>query len=208
MDRLDWIKQLAELVRPMSPQGAAVALAKMLPALDHEPYWVFDDASLQFVASRCRKTPTFGELKGLLDQWRKVRSGENDRAPEAPIDHAAARIERERDQWEQRQDELRAEWDDPDGIRARIRTCDGELRFLRLLAGLVNKWAPQHLGLLPPSAIASLQVDAGEWSPPVVVPPPVRAAYLAPDVLDQVNPLPGGRKRDATASTTTVANDG
>ena len=200
MELEEWIAALAAKVYPPDRPASRRTIEYLLPRLNDLPAAWFTENSIDGL---------FRDLRTLnsADRVRKaLRDFHGTQQTEAPLDHAEARIRREREQWGRRQDELRAEWDDPDGIRARIRTCNGELRFLRLLAGLVNKWAPQHLGLLPPAAIASLQTEAGEWSPPIVEPPPIRAAYLSPTQLDVLNPLPNGRKRtDAPATAASAA---
>lgn len=188
MNRSDWMGALAPLIRPRSALAAATQLGKMLGFLTDIPDSAFTEASVAAIAPTLKRSPSFAEVRAALQAYVRSLDAPTDRDPlqDTPT-------MRERARWAARQDELRAEWNDPDGIRARIRTCDGELVFLRLLAGLVQQWAPQHLGLLPPIALVSLD-QVGE-----VPPGDDRRAtprYATPAQLDQINPLPGGRKRD------------
>jgi hypothetical protein len=196
MNRNDWMGALAPLIRPRSALAAATQLGKMLEFLTDIPDAAFTEASIAAIAPTLKRSPSFAEMRAALQAYARSLDAPTD---QDPLQDTATM--RERARWDVRQDELRAEWNDPDGIRARIRTCDGELRFLRLLAGLVLQWAPQHLGLLPPIALVSLD-DVGE----VLMPGDDHRAtprYLTPAQLDQHNPLPG-RTRDGSA---TAAND-
>ena len=158
MERTEWIEALAAKVRPGSPKAAANRLTNLLPELIALPAWVFCERSVSFVAARCSQTPNLAHLFKLLAEFRAQYQAEMmpaSIAPPIPPPPSSAA-----DAWDTRQDELRREWDDPAGIRARIRTCDGEVRYLRFLASLVAKWAPQHLGLLPPETVEAYQRDA------------------------------------------------
>ena len=44
---------------------------------------------------------------------------------------------------------MQAEWNDEDGIYARVHACGGDRRALRLLRAIVGRWAPQHLEMIP-----------------------------------------------------------
>jgi hypothetical protein len=197
MNRAEWMGALAPLIRPRSPLAAATQLGKMLEFLADIPDAAFTEASISTIAPTLKRSPSFAELRAALQAYVRSLDAPTD---QDPLQDTATM--RERARWAARQDELRAEWNDPDGIRARIRTCDGELRFLRLLAGLVLQWAPQHLCLLPPIALVSLD-DVGE----VLMPSDDHRAtprYLTPVQLDQINPLPG-RPRDATIAAAPAA---
>lgn len=71
-----------------------------------------------------------------------------------------------------------AEWDDPVGIQRHVATVLEQKReggyypfagvCLRLLHGLVFKWAPQHLHLVPDSLPLIIPVYEGDIVPPVV----------------------------------------
>jgi hypothetical protein len=193
MNRSEFMGKLAELIRPRSPLAASTQLAKMLPFLTDMPDGAFCEGSLQALAGKLKRSPSFADVRAALDSYCRVH-GLGTLAPATPPPETTT--ERERRDWDARQDALHAEWNDPAGIRARIRTCDGDLRWLRVLAALVAKWAPQHLGLLPPLALAS-SATVGE----IIPPPATRAAYLTPAQLDQVNPLQG-RTRDGAAAAT------
>jgi hypothetical protein len=130
--------------------------------------------------------------------------------------------------WQAEKRGLDVEWDDAAGIMRKVHANREDRRALRLLARIVGRWAPQHLGLLPPDIIEEVARDP-EMMLPVFVelrarlgdPRPVGREeqlnalaerrkptpnYLDPAYLDQVNPLPNGRKRtDATTATTPTA---
>ena len=63
------------------------------------------------------------------------------------------------------------------------------MRFLRLLAALVHRHAPQHLGLLPPAAVASLDEPAPE--PYRGAAAPSRPSYFTPEQLRSVGIVHG-----------------
>lgn len=189
----------------------------MLQFLIDVPDHAFTDEGLRFVAARLRKTPNLATMRDLLQQY--IQS------LQPPAEHEAPTSKLRREEAE-RHAFLRRDWDDPVGIAARIRTCAGDMRYLRVLALAVGKWAPQHIGLLPPNVLQSLaddpeitlpvineirarglfarpqprdrqqQLDAVQTPRPRVMP-----NYLDPEYLDRINPLPHGRKRtDASTS--------
>lgn len=224
MERSDWITELAAMVRPRSPAGAIHRLTAMLPELEREPAWVFSERSVQFVGARCSRTPTVDQLQKLIADFRR-QHGPAEPPPFAPPSQELAQ-DRERREWDIRQDELRRDWDDPAGILRKVHECRGNVLMLRLLGKLVRMWAPQHLGFLPPHILEAIEIDAeiaprdlhlrfADDTPPegtrsvaeqlaalkADARPPTQPRYLPPEQLDQINPLPGGRKRAATPST-------
>jgi len=176
----------------------------------------FTDTSLQYVAARLRKTPNLATMRDLLGAYLREQSTPAERPqPESAI-QKSRRERAERDAF------LRRDWDDPAGIMARIRTCNGELKYLRLLALVVGKYAPQHVGILPPHILESLANDP-EVRLPVfdeirarglfkrrpaflddnAVEPatPPRPAYLTPEQIERA----GGRKQQHATTHTPLS---
>jgi hypothetical protein len=189
MNRNEWSATLGPLISPRAPLACVTQLGKMLQYLGDLPDRAFTEASLTFVAPKLPRSPRLGQLREALNGYLRSIDG-------LP-DHTLADNEttRERKRQAEREAFLAHEWDDPAGIRERIRTCNGELKFLRLLAALVHRHAPQHLGLLPPAAIASVDEPAPE--PGRFVAPPPRPAYFTPEQLRAVG---GGRYGRSTAA--------
>jgi hypothetical protein len=162
--------------------------------LDNFPVGAFTQDSLHHVAGQCKWFPSYAEVLAYLREWWREHRPAPPRIT-GPDTSASAQLDREAAA-------LAADWDDPGGICRRIRDLGDDPRSLRLLCAVVQRHAPQHLGWFPPAVIEAMQQDA-----PVVQ----RAGddhratprYATPAQLDQINPLPGGRKRDAT----TAAND-
>jgi hypothetical protein len=189
-----WCQSLGVLSAvSISRQEAEMKLAAYIPLLvDRFPDAAFNTASLEYVAFRASKGfPTYSELAAwLADWWREHRPAPPRLA--GPGTSASAQRDRETAA-------LAEDWDDPVGIRRRIADLQNDPKWLGVLCGLVYRHAPQHLGLFPPAAIAALDSDAplSGLSLPPERPQP---RYATPAQLDQFNPLPGGRKRDATAA--------
>src|SRR5215469_10170826 len=153
----------------------------------------FTTTSLEYCASRAAKGfPTYSELAAWLSEWWRDRRPVPPALP-APDSSASAQRAREAAA-------LAAEWDDIPGIRRRIADLEDDPRSLRLLCAAVQRHAPQHLGWFPPAVIEAMRQDAP-------VPPPAddghraTARYLTPAQLDQLNPLPGRKRDDATTAT-------
>jgi hypothetical protein len=173
---------------------ADMKLAAYVPLLvDRFPDGAFTTASLEHVAFRASKGfPTYSELAEWLAQWWREHRPAPPRIT-GPDTSASAQIDRDHAA-------LATEWDDPAGICRRIRDLGDDPRSLRLLCAVVQRHAPQHLGWFPPAVIEAMRQDA---PPP---PPPgddhrATPRYATPAQLDQINPLPGGRKRDEAAAT-------
>ena len=131
MDQTEWINAIAAKVRPGSPNSAAARLINLLPELAALPAWVFCERSVSFVAARCTQTPNLARLFKLLSEFRAQYQTEM--SPASVAEPATAPHLSAANEWDIRQDELRREWDDPAGIRERVRACDGEVRHLRFL---------------------------------------------------------------------------
>lgn len=176
-------------------------LAAYVPLLvDRFPDAAFTTDSLEYVAFRASKGfPTYSELAAWLAEWWREHRPMPPRLT-APDNSASAQIDREHAA-------LAVEWDDPSGIQRRIRDLGDDPRSLRLLCAVVQRHAPQHLGWFPPAVIEAMQADTPL---PQAMHEDHRPTprHATPAQLDVLNPLPEGRKRDATATTTTVANDG
>lgn len=202
MNREDFMRRLAEAIRPRSPQVGATLLIKMLPLMTDVGDGLFTEASLAYCGAHLPRSPNLMQLRDALNAF--ARSTEPLPQPE----NATGRLRREQ---AERDAFLRRDWDDPAGIMQRIRTCDGDLRFLRVLGLAVGMYAPQHIGLIPPHVLESLARDPdvrlpvfeeirarGLFTPasaePQAEPARPRTAYLTPDQIEQL----GGRKqRDA-----------
>ena len=189
MNRAEWMATLAPLIRPRAPLPAATQLGKLLPFLTDLPDHAFCEASLATAAPRLPRSPSLGQIREALNAYLRTLDGPPDRAG------ADSETMRERQRLAEREAFLAQNWDDPAGIRERIRTCNGQPAFLRLLAALVHRHAPQHLGLLPPAAIASVDEPAPE--PGRFVAPAPRPAYFTPEQLRAVG---GGRYGRSTAA--------
>lgn len=119
--------------------------------------------------------------------------------------------------WAERAEVMRRDWDDPAGIRDKVNRHQHDHWALRRLGLLVARWAPQHLGLMPPAILSTIaanswqfagllkRIDMAEFVPPprtareqietIAETPEPRPHHLTPEQLDQVSPLPNGRKR-------------
>ena len=195
-----WCQSLGVLSAvSISRQEAEMKLAAYIPLLvDRFPDAAFTSASLEYVAFRASKGfPTYSELAAWLhDWWREHRP-----APPrivGPDNSASAQIDREHAA-------LAVEWDDQAGICRRIRDLGDDPRSLRLLCAAVSRHAPQHLGWFPPAVIEAMQADAPLPPQPLGDDHRPTPRYATPAQLDQLNPLPGGRKRDATTAAAPAA---
>lgn len=210
MRRDEFMQRLAEATRPRSAQAGATVLIKMLPFLNDLDDDLFTEGALVFLASRLPRSPTLPQLRAGFEAF------SHSSLPPPPPPQSEQ--ERDRQAWANRQIELRHDWDDPSGILRRVHDCGGNILMLRLLGKLVRMWAPQHLGYIPPHILAAIDIDAevapqdrhlrfaADASPEgtrsvaeqlnalgqVAV---TRPFHLTPEQLDQINPLPNGRKR-------------
>ena len=67
--RRQWMAMLAKMSCPMDAANATKALCDMLPMMRQVEEGYFSAESLAFVASRCKRVPTFGELKAHFGAW-------------------------------------------------------------------------------------------------------------------------------------------
>jgi hypothetical protein len=194
MNRAEWMATLAPLIRPRAPLPAATQLGNMLRFLGDIPDVAFTEASLSAIAPRLPRSPSYPQMRAALDHYVRSLAPAPERSTDSETMRERARLA-ERDRW------LAENWDNPAGIRASVRLCSGDPRFLRMLAALVQRHAPQHLALLPPAAIATLEDDDPE---PFRLPaPPPRPAYLTPEQLRTVGVTHGQTSAtswDATAA--------
>jgi hypothetical protein len=70
--RAQWLGMLAKLTAPTEAGEAAQALMAYLPFLSQFPDAAFTTASLEHVASQCRRgAPAYGEIRDHLASWWK-----------------------------------------------------------------------------------------------------------------------------------------
>ena len=199
----EWLVSLGVLsVVSISRQEAEMKLGAFVPMLmGRFPDAAFTAASLEHVAAKARKGfPTYGELADWLGEWwrdnRPMPTGITGPDAQTPI-QARELIAVN----------LRREWDDPAAIAAKVAAYADDPLLLRMLRGAVSKWAPQHAGLVPLPEPVAAEPDARMlWQLNLAgdadLPNPARplAHCLTPAQLDEINPLPNGRKRtDADA---------
>jgi hypothetical protein len=196
MNRDEWMATLAPLIRPRAPLPAATQLGNMLRFLGDVPDVAFTEASLSAIAPKLKRSPSYPQMRAALDAYVRSLAPPVERSDDDSETMRERRRLADRDRW------LAQDWDNAVGIRGAIRTCNGDPRFLRMLAALVQRHAPQHLGLLPPAAIATLDdVDDREpFSAPIA---PPRTAYLTTEQLRTVGVTHGqttAESRDATSA--------
>ncbi len=210
MMREEWITALHGKLALGNRPSPERAVAMLCPRLGDLPDDWFTEEAIN---------AAFMQLRGLNSPER-VRKALRDfhatqRASSQP---SSARFAPEPEpDWAARAEILRRDWDDPAGIRDKVNRHQHDHWALRRLALLVAKWAPQHLGLMPPAILSTVaanswqfasllkRIDMAEFVPPprtareqieaVVAGPEPQPHYLTPEQLDQINPLPGGRKR-------------
>jgi hypothetical protein len=194
----DWIAALHAKVEPPGRSSVERSIAYLSPRLaDLSPYW-FTEAALDALFLKLRSLNSAERVRNALREYHAAQS-----SPAEPRPPAVSQSEREAGEWEARQAWLHRDWDDPAGIMRKERDCAGDVRLLRLLAKLVRKWAPQHLGYLPPAILEAIERDEApalsrhEQVNSTMVTP----RHLSPAQLDEINPLPGGLKRHAANDT-------
>jgi hypothetical protein len=153
----DWLKSLGLLCAGTgSVKDAQAKAAAYVPMLAREfRTEAFTVASLAAVARACKFFPSFGELTTALSAWWE------DNAPTANVPLIAGTHQ---DEWRQRVErekaEAKADWQQPDVVRHAIRSLDGHPKRAelgRMLAALINRHAPENLGLLPPAFLVALE---------------------------------------------------
>jgi hypothetical protein len=217
MMREQFMDRLAHAIRPRSAATGSALLREMLPLLGDISDELFTDQAITYLATRLKRSPSLKELRTGLEQY----SASTLPPPPPP----PTQTERDRAAWEDRQEALRRDWDDPAGILRRIKLCQESPRadratdLLLLLGKLVRAWAPQHVGYLPPHIIEALDIDDDDDRRRYAVerqrvldggamtreeqlealgyggPRQAQPRYASPEQLDQINPLPNGHKR-------------
>jgi hypothetical protein len=149
VNRVDFMTHLAETIRPRSVQAGATILAKMLPFLTDLPDALFCEETLVSIAPKLPRSPTLPQLRHALTATLNA-------SPASPPVSAQERL---RQQQAEREAFLERDWDDANGIMQKVHNCDGNVDLLRLLARAVRRYAPQHLGYLPPHIIDAIDRD-------------------------------------------------
>ena len=72
MNRAEWMAAVAPLIRPRSAVAAATQLGKMLEFLTDIPDSAFSDASVRAIAPTLKRSPSYAEVRGALQNY--VRS--------------------------------------------------------------------------------------------------------------------------------------
>ena len=193
VNRDAWMVRLAEMIRPRQPAAAATQLRKMLNFLSDMPDGAFTEQSLHEAALKLKRTPSLIEVRAAIDGWWKKQTAPPVTAKESD-QQRLLRLNEERAEF------LRRDWDDPQGIAYRVRSCEGNVALLRLLAAAVGRWAPQHLGMLPPHI---LELTQQEPEPRQSGPPQIKPAYLTPEQLDIAK---GRARHERVISTGTVVD--
>jgi len=189
----EWIAALGDRVLPAG-RNSRRTVEYLLPRLDDLPPEWFTEAAIEGVWRDLRSLNSADRVRKALAEFH-ARQQRQQAVPEQVL---------EREAWEDRQAWLRQDWDDAAGIMRKVHAYRGDVRALRLLAFLVRRWAPQHLGYLPPHILEAIERDDG--APPAVTVADRTPRYATPEQLDRINPLPGGVKRHAP-ETTVAAND-
>lgn len=174
----EWLDDLAKLIagsQPVPDLKEKLALYAVGLSDDFDPQ-VFTRKNAFAVAKECNFFPKYSELCTKLRACR-VQPDYNYTALPGPGMHKCFKCEAkfstlramgdhfralhmgtaETDgaKWERRQAELRVEWDDPPGIRAKVHDLTADYPSVQaprqLLAILVARWAPQHFHLIPPT---------------------------------------------------------
>ena len=170
-----WLNDLAVLTAGSAPLADAKARAATMAGVlaDDYPTAAFCRPSLTHVASKCRFFPSYAELCEHLGGWWQGHR------PEPSTVYTP-------DAWSQRvaaeHSEAIEDWTDPGKVRAAIRALiDHPMRGVlgHMLAGLVGRHAPQHLGLFPPEWI-----EASPDQPQRLNDRAPRPRHLTPEQID------------------------
>ena len=203
-----WIRRLHEKIGPPG-QSTDRVVAYLQPRLaDLNPFWFTEPAS----------DAVFLKLRTLnsADRVRNALRDFHAKQPNQPPTQETP-IQQEWRNWQEQQKQLATEWDDPPGIGRKVQNCADNPTAMRLLARILARHAPQHLGLIPPSILQAMHDNGSTPLRHVLqgMPPgpqgPARskweqidaiaddklsiARHLTPAQLDVVNPLPNGAKR-------------
>ncbi|HYM25285.1 MAG TPA: hypothetical protein VEU08_18840 [Vicinamibacterales bacterium] len=208
----EWIAALhAKVVPPNGRSTPERAILFLRPRLDDLPAEWFTEEALSAVFVRLRSLASAERVRKALRDFHAAR--------DTPTRTAPRFVPEPEPSWSERVAFMRSDWDDANGILAKVNRYRSDHWALRKLALLVAQWAPQHLGLLPPDILATVsansepfatllkRIDTSEFVPPtrtrneylddLAVPAEPRPRYLTPEQLDALNPLPDGRRRVA-----------
>jgi hypothetical protein len=146
---------LAMLIRPRAPASAAKHLEHMLPYLASVPDDAFAMALLPAVASKLKRSPTLGEVRFAIEEAFDpppfvAPSNTPSRLTPSWLAGLMGDTERMHADIAARDDDLRVEWGMTSAVRHAVEICAGDEKLLRVLRGLVGRWAPQNSDLIPP----------------------------------------------------------
>jgi hypothetical protein len=162
-----WLSQLGMLTAgaTLSEADAQTKILSYLTLLmDEFPPAAFNQASLNHVAKACKFFPSYAEVAQHLSAWHGERKKQKEADDELYQRLVATRI-REHALTLQinpdydisnREDYLRRDWDDPAAILAKVKALEAHTQrkpLIHMLASIVNKHAPQHLGMIPPDIL-------------------------------------------------------
>jgi hypothetical protein len=215
MELEPWIRQLHAKVGPPG-QSTDRVVAYLQPRLqDLNPFW-FTNAAIEDVFLKLRTLNS-------ADRVRKALHDFHARQP-PPTPPTETPMQRDWRNWQEQQKLLAKEWDDPNGIMRKVRDCADNPVAMRMLARIIARHAPQHLGCIPPHVLHAMHANgspdlravlhgmppdphAPERSPQqqreALTPPATSLGprHLTPAQLDVVNPLPNGLKRIKASNT-------
>jgi hypothetical protein len=153
MTREEFMCGLAVLIQPRSPTVAGKQLCNMLPylaALDDE---AFAPDLLPMVASKLKRNPMLADVRLALEEAL-------DPPPIAPARHGrnmpdwmaslTGDLEHQRVVASDLDVAHRADWSVISNVRHSVDICENDPRLLALLRGIVSRYAPQNLDLIPP----------------------------------------------------------
>jgi hypothetical protein len=204
-----WIRSLHEKVGPPG-QSTERVVAYLQPRLqDLNPFW-FTHAAIEGVFLKLRTLNSADRVRNALREFHAKQA--------TPTQTHETPIQQEWRNWQEQQKQLASEWDDPTAITQKVRNCADNPTAMRMLARIVARHAPQHLGCIPPHVLQAIEANGStdlkailrgmptEPQGPVrstqqqreALQPPATgpgARHLTPAQLDVVNPLPNGLKR-------------
>lgn len=200
----EWITALHVKVMPPGRSSPERSVLFLRPRLDDLPPEWFTEEAIGALFVKLRSLASADRVRNALRDFHAAQQAPPIRRAYVPTPADEARA------WHERQGELRDEWDDPDGILRLVNCYRANHWALRRLCLLVAKWAPRHLGLLPPEILSAAAANSSLLAgmlrhielPPEPEPddeasdvPRQCPRYLTPEQLDAHNPLPDGRKR-------------
>jgi hypothetical protein len=155
IDRHEWCERLFDKF-PSTPKNRVERFVRSLDAkLADFPEADFTMESLDAVFFALKTPNSFDKVRTALQSWSRRNRAHIGPNYTRPLDTPAEPSDYEKHM--ARLDELRAEWGDYTAVRHAIKTCNGEDRFLHVLATILTKYAPQHLGEIPPRILDQLE---------------------------------------------------